>query len=168
MQGADNSNVHDICHNAEQIFAFHIIPPRSCFPDKDWTGKAVSSSASWSVWCVFLIAYNYRACVCVCIFVRAQMCVTVPQLTGEWKLFPADVSSLPATCTSSSPTISSTGKRSVIVAVNNIIPSRSFYFHLARFVQLSTHEDLRLYISFKNPFKSTRPYVQAEERWLGG
>lgn len=117
----------------------------------------------------FLSVYCYR--VHVCISVRIQMCVDVPQLTGEWKLFPADVSSLPAVCTSSSPTISSTGKRSVIVTINNIppFPHPLVYFHLAVlacFVQLSVHEDLLLYISFKNPFKSTPPYVQAEEWWF--
>lgn len=49
------------------------------------------------------------------------MCATVPQLTGEWKLLPADVSSLPAVCTLSSTTVSSTGKRSVTVTINNTV-----------------------------------------------
>lgn len=56
-------------------------------------------------------------------FTHVQKCVTVSQLTGEWKVLPADVSSLPAVCTWSSPIVSpGLEKKSVIVTVNNIVP----------------------------------------------
>lgn len=123
------------------------------------TGQAKLFQAAWFKVVGASWSSNYNG-YHVCIFVYVQMCVTVPQLTGEWKLFPADVSLLPAVCTSSSPTVSSTGKRSVIITINNIVSLSPplFYFHLAvpaYFRQLSMHEDLLLYISFKNPFKST-------------
>lgn len=110
-QFAHYSYIQDTVLVISKCLLFNIIPSYSCF--------SVNVFGS-SLWLHFTV-------MCKCIFVQVQMCVTALQLTGEWKLFPADVFSLPAVCAWSSPTIFSTGKRSVIVTVNNVPPPLLFF-----------------------------------------